>query len=68
MIRVLGVCLLVLASASAAYGNSWNGGFLNGGSGGNTNGAVVTVPEPGLTALLLAAGAYGLARARRRRD
>lgn len=56
MARLLGICMLVLASASTAFGQT-NGGV-----------EVIPVPEPGVTALLMAAGAYALARVRRTRD
>lgn len=58
MARILGIALLVLAASSAAFANN-GGNVANGG---------VSVPEPTLMALLLAGGAYGVARARRNRQ
>jgi len=60
MARILGIALLVLAASTATFAQPNNGGST-------TNGGV-SVPEPTLMAMLLAGGAYGLARARRNRQ
>lgn len=55
MARILGIALLVLTVSSVAFAQRNGGNVTNGG---------VPVPEPTLVALLMAGGAYGIARAR----